>query len=124
MRPALIPDLPEPEWVTLLRAEQAKGKSVSQIARETGIPRSSASMLLSGTYPAQSLDLVTRRHGARVVRVYRDQVLCPYLRRGISAESCRAFAAAPMSTSIPEKLRHWGACRRCALNPIAGGRDA
>lgn len=117
MRAALNLYLPEPEWITLLREQQAKGKSVSQIARETGMKRPSLSMLLNGTYPAQSLDLVTRKHGARVVQLYRDQVLCPHLRRGIGAEECRSFAAAPMSTSNPEKLRHWEACRRCPLKP-------
>ncbi len=117
MRSALNLELPEPEWITLLREQQAKGKSVSQIARETGMKRPSLSMLLNGTYPAQSLDLVTRKHGARVVQLYRDQVLCPHLRRGIGAEECRSFAAAPMSTSNPEKLRHWEACRRCPLKP-------
>ncbi len=120
MLPKLNLDLPEPEWVTLLKAERAKGKSVSQIARETGMARPSVSMLLSGTYPAQSLDLATGKHGARIVRIYRDQVLCPHLRRGIGAEECSAFASAPMSTSSPEKLRHWQACRRCPLNPITG----
>ncbi len=117
MRAALSLDLPEPEWITLLREQQEKGKSVSQIAREIGMARPSVSMLLNGTYPAQSLDLVTRKHGARVVQLYRGQVLCPHLRRGIGAEECRSFAAAPMSTSNPEKLRHWEACRRCPLNP-------
>ncbi|MFB2531006.1 hypothetical protein ACEYYA_02445 [Paracoccus sp. p3-h83] len=117
MRPALNLDLPEPEWVALLRAEQAKGKSISQIARETGMARPSVSMLLSGKYPAQSLDLATRKHGARIVHLYRNQVLCPHLRTGISAETCATYARAPMSTSNPEKLRHWQACRRCLLNP-------
>ena len=119
MHPALIPDLPDPEWLALLRAEQARGKTISQIARETGMARPSVSMLLSGTYPAQSLDLVGRKHGARIVRLYRDEVLCPHLRRGIGVEDCRAFAQAPMSTSNPEKLRHWRACRRCPLNPVS-----
>ena len=118
MRPSLNLDLPEPEWITLLRAERARGKSISEIARECGIARPSVSMLLSGTYPAQSLDLATRRHGARVVRLYRDQVLCSHLRRGIPADACRTFASAPMSTSSPEKLRHWRACRQCPLNPL------
>ena len=117
MLPKLNLDLPEPEWVTLLRTERERGKSVSQIARETGMARPSVSMLLSGTYPAQSLDLVTRKHGARIVRIYRDQVLCPHLRRGIGAAECASFAAAPMSTSNPEKLSHWRSCRRCHLNP-------
>ena len=119
MRPALNLDLPEPEWITLCRAQVARGKTISQVARETGIARASLSMLLSGSYPAQSLDLVTRKHGSRVLQLYRDQVLCPHLHRGIGAEACRAYATAPMSTSSPEKLRHWRACRRCPLNPVS-----
>jgi hypothetical protein len=117
MRPLLALDLPELEWISLLRAEQAKGKTISQIAREIEMPRPSVSMLLSGTYPAQSLDLVTRKHGARIVQLYRDRILCPHLHRAIGPDECRAFASAPMSTSNPEKLDHWRACRRCALNP-------
>ena len=123
MRSALNLELPEPEWITLLREQQAKGKSVSQIARETGMKRPSLSMLLNGTYPAQSLDLVTRKHGARIVRIYRDQVLCPHLHRGIGAAECASFAAAPMSTSNPEKLSHWRSCRRCHLNPNTSRRS-
>ena len=125
MQPRLSPDLAEPEWLVLLRAERAKGRSVSQISRDSGIARSSLSMLLSGTYPADSLELVTRKHAARVVRLYRDMVACPYLRRAITNEDCRAHASAPMSTSNPEKLRHWRACRRCPLNPfkIGDGHD-
>ena len=118
MRPALSLDLAEPEWLTLLRDEQRRGKSISQIARETGMARPSVSMLLSGTYPAQSLDLVARKHGHRIMRIYRDQVPCPHLHRGLGAEECRSYASAPMSTSNPEKLRHWRACRQCPHNPV------
>lgn len=111
--------LPDPEWVELLRAEARKGKSIAEIAREVGMARPSVSMLINGTYPAKSLDLVTRKHGATVVRTYRNQMLCPHLHRGISAEDCRRFASAPMSMSNPEKLRHWGACRVCPINPLS-----
>ena len=118
MSASLNLDLPEPEWISLLRAEIAAGKSISQIARETGIARPSVSMLLSNTYPAKSFDLVTRKHGARVVQLYRNQVLCPYLHRPIGADTCTAHASAPMSTSSPEKLKHWRACRACPSNPL------
>lgn len=118
MRPSLNLDLPEPEWIHLLREELAKGKSVSQISREIGLARPSVSMLLSGTYPAQSLDLVTAKHGARVVEIYRNQVACPHLRRSVAKEVCRAHASAPMSSSCPDRLAHWAACRRCPLNPL------
>lgn len=112
-------DLPDPQWLTLMRSERQRGKSVSQIARETGMARPSVSMLLSGTYPAQSLDIVTRKFGAKVVRLYLSQQLCPHLGRGIPMDDCRAHASAPMSTSNPEKLRHWRACRQCRLNPVS-----
>lgn len=85
---------------------------MSQIARETAIARPSLSVLLSDTYPAQSLDLVTSKHASRVLRLYRAQMLCPHLHCGIGAQQCREFAAAPMSTSSPGKLQHWAACRR------------
>lgn len=117
MLPKLNLALPDPEWLDLLRQERDAGKSVSDLARETGIARSSLSMLLSGTYPANSLDLATRKHGARVVRLYRNQVLCPHLGRGLGAAECAAFATAPMSTSSPEKLKHWRACKGCQFNP-------
>ncbi len=74
MRPTLNLPLDDPEWIELLKAELAKGRSVVALARECGIARSSLSMLLSGSYPAQSLDLVTRKHAARIIRQYRDQV--------------------------------------------------
>lgn len=110
-------DLPDPEWIELLRAEVAKGRSKTDVAREIGMPRPSLSLLLSGNYPAR-LDRKTRNFAAKVVSIYKDQVLCPHLRAGISREECRAFAAAPMSISDPNKLRHHRACARCALNPL------
>lgn len=119
MRPAVNLELPDPQWIALLKAEAAKGRSVSEIARECGIARSSLSMLIRGVYPAESLDLASARHGARVVQLYLGQVLCPHLGRGIGGAECQDFARAPMSTSNPEKLRHQRACRRCALNPLS-----
>lgn len=117
MHPSMNLHLPDPEWLRLLKAEQAKGKTVVRISKECGIARSSLSMLLSGSYPAKSLDLVARKHAARIVRIYRDQILCPHLRHGIGDAECRAYARAPLPTSHPKKLKHWAACRQCPLNP-------
>ena len=109
--------LPDPEWLALLKSERAKGKSITEIARACGMARPSVSMLIAGTYPAQSLDLVERKHGAAIVKALRDRVFCPYLRHGIPMNECRRHASAPMSVSNIDRMRHWEACRRCALNP-------
>ena len=123
MTPSLPLDMPEPEWLALLKAERAKGRAVAEIARDCGMARPSVSMLLAGTYPARSLDLVERKHGAAIVKAFRDRVLCPHLRRGIPAEECRAHATAPMSISNVARMRQWEACRRCPLNPETSSAD-
>lgn len=110
-------DMPDPEWIGLLRAEVAKGRTITAVGLEVGIPRPSLSLLLSRNYPAK-LDRKTRLYAAKVVALYKDQVLCPHLNAGISREQCRAFAGAPMSISDPNKLRHYRACARCPLNPL------
>jgi hypothetical protein len=113
----------EPEWIALLRAE-ARVRTISAVARQVGMKRPSLSMLLAGTYPAASLAGVTRRHEAEVLRVLRDRVPCPHLRRGIGRAECEGYARAPMSASDPARLRHWAACRACPLNPIRAGGQA
>jgi len=107
----------QPEWLTLLHAQLADGKSVSQIARETGVARPSLSMVLNGSYPAASLEKFTQKQGPKILKCYRKKVLCPHLNVGISAEECAAHANAPMTMSNPQKLRHWHACQSCRLNP-------
>lgn len=121
MQSAPLISLPDPEWIGLLRAEVATGKTIADVARECGMARSSVSMLISGTYPARSFDVVTRKHAAKVLALYRDQILCPHLRMGLTDDACRDHASAPMSTSNPDKLRHWLACRDCPLNPLKTG---
>jgi hypothetical protein len=115
----LIP-LPELDWIALLREQVEKpGASIASVAREIDMPRPSLSMLLAGTYPA-GLDKVTRKYAARVVARYRSEVLCPHLRRGISAAQCRTQANEPMSTHSSEALKFWAACRQCPQNPKGG----
>lgn len=112
--------LPDPDWLVLIKEQRAKGKSVSQIAREIDLARSSVSMLIAGSYPAESLDLVGRKHGAKIVRTYQAGQACPHLRRTISFADCATNASAPMSTASPESLKLWRACRHCPFNPVKG----
>ena len=114
---ARLIDMPDPEWLQILRDEVARpGATIAGVAASIGMKRTALSMLLSGKYPAK-LDKVSAKFGPVVLDRYRDQVLCPHLRRGIGADECRTHPTAPMSTSNPVKLAQWSACRRCPLNP-------
>lgn len=117
---ARLIELPDPDWLEILREEVAKpGASIAGVAAEVGMKRTALSMLLSGKYPAK-LDKVSAKYSSAVLQRFRDQVFCPHLRTGISPDECRRTACAPMSTSNPEKLAQWSACRRCSLNPSKG----
>lgn len=117
MQRAPLIDLPDPEWLALLRAEVAKGVTIAAVARAVGMQRTMLSMLLSGTYPAR-MDKLARRFAGRVTELYGEGVLCPHLHRTIPHATCLAHAQAPMSTSNPDRLRHWVACRACTQNPV------
>lgn len=115
---ARLMPLPDPDWIDLLRQEVRKPeKSIASVAREMGMQRTQLSMLLSGTYGAK-LDKVTRKFAHVAIGRYAGQTFCPHLRAGISSAACRAHASAPMSTSNPDKLKHWVACRNCTQNPV------
>jgi hypothetical protein len=108
----------EPEWLALLRtATTADGASVASVARSINMPRPSLSMLLTGTYPAK-LEKVSKKYAAKVLQQYRNRVPCPHLRISIGNDECRTFASAQQTTSCPDKLAHWRACRRCETNPL------
>lgn len=119
MHTGLKLDCPDPEWLALLReAVTAEGASIASVAREIDMPRPSLSMLLAGTYPAK-LDKVGRKYAAKVLQRYRNRVPCPHLRTSIGRDECRSFAQALQTTSCPDKLAHWRACRACETNPIS-----
>lgn len=117
MRQQPLMELPDLDWIALLKAEVAKGRTKAEVAKEIGMPRPSLSMLLSGKYPAK-LTKKTRLFAAKVVALYSGQVRCPHLRRPISEATCAGHHTAPMSTSDPDKLKHWAACQTCSQNPI------
>jgi hypothetical protein len=114
MHVALISD--DADWIDLLRCERDRGKSVTEIAREVGMKRTSLSLLLSGKYPA-SLKKMSVKYAPIVFKRYSNQVACPHLQKGIGAAECESFATQPLSMSSPDKLRHWRACQRCEINP-------
>lgn len=75
MRASLNLNLPDPEWFQLLCSKREQGKSISEITRETTMSRPSVFALLAGPYPANSPDLVSRKNGAGIVKLYRDRMM-------------------------------------------------
>lgn len=109
--------LPDPAWLDVLRAEAAKpGRTKAAIAAELGVSRTAVSLLCAGKYSART-DKIQAKIAGPVMQLYAQLAWCPYLRKAISQDECSAFAAAPMSTSDPYKLKHWTACRSCGNNP-------
>lgn len=114
---SLIP-LPDPEWISVLRAESAKpGRTKQQIAEELGVSRTAISLLCSGKYSAR-IDKVGVKIAALVVSRYAHQVWCQHVHAAIPEATCHEHAAAPMTMSDPVRLRQWAACRSCPINPV------
>lgn len=103
------------DWLDLLRAAVEREGSKAAVARKitamTGDPigRSAVSAALSGKYPGG-----TDRIARRVLDTY-ARVDCPFLHHSITHGECRALREAPVPTSSPLAMRHWRACRTCAI---------
>jgi hypothetical protein len=96
------------EWIELLRARVAE-TSIAAAAREIGYSRPSISMALAGKYPA-----AVGKLRAAVIAAY-TRCRCPFLAREISAAECRRFRQRAIPQSQPAELRHWAACKSCAI---------
>ncbi|MGY9046300.1 hypothetical protein P775_11165 [Puniceibacterium antarcticum] len=107
--------LEDPEWLALLKAQVAQGRTITQVAEEIGMSRPSLSMLISGTYPAR-LDKVQVKYAGIILSKYKDQVFCPHLHTGLPRIICARHAASERPGSA-ERMRHWRACQSCSQNP-------
>jgi hypothetical protein len=103
------------DWLALLRTAVAREGSVAAVARHISdaagspISRSAVSAALNGNYPGG-----TDRIAKRVLDTY-ARVDCPFLQRSITHGECRTYREAPVPTSSPLAMRHWRACRTCAI---------
>lgn len=109
------------EIASLIRAAAARAGSLGRLARElkerghAGLSRPALSMRMSPRgYPAG-----TERIDARIRAALEAPVACPHLGRPIGRLECDEHRDRRMPKSDPEALRHWTACRSCAI-----GRDA
>lgn len=101
-------------WIDLLRT-QVKARGLGAVSRQLGYAKSGISMVLSGTYGAD-----TRWMQDAVLKAF-GTVSCPYEGTFLAAEACRSWRERDVPTSSAEDLRHWSACRRCPHNPHAEG---
>lgn len=103
------------EYLELLRAEKARGRTTADIARQLGFARTSISLLLSGNYPADRAPKIE----AKVLEVFGGKIACPHLGRELERPECDAHRTRPMPTSSASALKHWTACKTCPVNPAA-----
>jgi hypothetical protein len=102
----------------LLRAEAAR-TSITAAAARCGIARSTASMLLSGTY-----GVGTKRAEAKILDAL-GRIQCPHRGQDITPAECREAADAPLRTGSPDAVKHWRVCRACShAQTEEGHRDA
>lgn len=95
-------------WMKLLEAA-VNASSMTVVATELDVSRTTISLVLAGKYGAK-----TDRVAARVLEVY-GRVMCPFLAIEISHETCRKHASSSVPTSSPRAMRHWKACQTCAV---------
>lgn len=102
------------DWMEALTRE-VKAKSVSQVAREIGLSKTTISLVCNGKYGA-STDSIERK----VMNLYGDEgaVDCPALGR-ITALECsdnhqRAKVIGGRATGNPRSLRFYHECKKCS----------
>lgn len=100
------------DWFELLRNavdEHPRGKA--GVADDLDISRTAVSLVLAGTYPANTDKIATR------VRDRYDRIACPHLVESIAPDVCRSYALRPAPTNSPRDMRHWRACQNCPRKP-------
>ncbi|WP_275789743.1 helix-turn-helix domain-containing protein [Pararhizobium gei] len=110
-------DLPDPEWLEVLRREAGKeGVTKQAIADAIGVSRTAVSLLIAGKYTART-DKVAEKIANKVMALYAHRVWCPHTHQSITSIACAQHHSAPMTMSDPDALRHWVACKKCPQNP-------
>lgn len=117
MRQMSMLDLPDPEWLEVLRSQALKPEVTKKgIADQLGISRTAVSLLIDGKYTART-DRVARKIANKVMGLYAHRAWCPHIHQSITSAVCAEHHSAPMPMSDPAALRHWVACKNCPQNP-------
>lgn len=105
-----------PVDVSALIAEQVKILGSKQaVADRMGISRSAVSLYLAGRYG--EVGGRVDRFEALAIAAFGEKAVCPHLGTALSTTECERFRTRALPQSDADALKHWLACRRCALNP-------
>jgi hypothetical protein len=97
--------------LALLWSEKDRLGQKSLVADRIGLGRSAVSMVMDGTYPANS-DAVLA-----VALAQLDRIACPYLGLEIERARCAEISTGPAPTWDPNALTHRRACQTCPHKP-------
>ena len=89
------------------------GSTIAEVALRLGYSRPSVSMALAGKYIGG-----TSRMRARIIEVFLEGVLCPFLNRDIRSAECKSQRETPLPSGPRAAINHWRACQHCIFNPV------
>lgn len=98
-------------------SDGARGMTISAIAIEVGVSRTTLSLYISEKYPSPVEGIE-----AAIVERY-NRIACPHLVRELRVPECRAFATRACPTSSVREVRHWKACQACEHKPSQGEKS-
>jgi len=101
-------DLVRQEVDAFNSANGGKG-GVAHVAQKIGMPRSSLSAYLNGSYPAAS----TKNVETKILRELVGRVHCPHQGMSIVQSDCDALSTRAMPLSGKHAIRQWKACCTC-----------
>lgn len=110
-RQALDPVPGEPDWLAAFRA-YARVHGIAAAGAKIGRARPTASLILSGQYPAgtDKAEALVRAH-------LMGQVRCPAFGDDIPLAECREWASRPFSAASARSAAMYRACRACPHRP-------
>ena len=104
-------------WLGLLN-KAVEASSITQVATELDVSRTTVSLVLSDKYPAK-----TDKLQERVINVY-GKVHCPFLALEISLSECKKHHTSAVPTSSPRAMKHWLACQGCDYKTVKNGENS
>ncbi|MDV7341004.1 helix-turn-helix transcriptional regulator [Terasakiella sp. A23] len=91
---------------------------VKVVADKIGVPRSSLSAFLNGSYPGKTDNIEDK-----ILRALVGRVNCPHQGTDIAQDDCADLSSRDMPMSGKHAIRQWKACQGCP-HKLKGGDNA